>query len=98
VRRGQFAEFLSCLVDLVVSEKHFALRDHALQQLRVRSDGPDWLSEVPVPSVRFATEPGRSTWVGFTFSPETRRLVMRPRQYTEIFRRRSACCTRAALP
>ena len=57
----------------------------ALQQLRVRSDGPDWLSEVPVPSVRFATEPGRSTWVGFTFSPETRRLVMRPRQYTEIF-------------
>jgi hypothetical protein len=56
-----------------------------LQELRLRSDGSDWLSEVPVPSVRFAEERGKSTWVGFTFAPETRRLVMRPRQYTEIF-------------
>jgi len=56
-----------------------------LQELRLRSEGPDWLSEVPVPSVRFVEERGKSTWVGFTFAPETRRLVTRPRQYTEIF-------------
>lgn len=55
-----------------------------MQDLRLRSEGVDWLSEVPVPSVRFASEAGKSTWVGFSFAPETRRLVMRPRQYTEI--------------
>jgi len=55
-----------------------------LQSLKVVSDGTEWLSEVPVPSVRIVSSPGRASWVGFAFAPETRRLVMRPRQYTEI--------------
>jgi len=55
-----------------------------LQRLRVISTGGDWVSEVPISSVRFHTERGRSTWVGIAVAPETHSLLLRPRQYTEI--------------
>jgi hypothetical protein len=49
-----------------------------LQRLRVISTGGDWVSEVPISSVRFHTERGRSTWVGIAVAPETHSLYCGP--------------------